>query len=285
VRDWYEPIATGLLQAMADSVGEIRLIVDGSKVGFGHQLLMVAVAFRGRAIPLAWTWVKGARGHSTGHKQRALLAYVHQLIPANTAVVVVGDSEFGVIEVIRQLETWNWQYVLRQKASYLVKLSPGGSWHRLGDLIQSKGRHIWFEKALLTQKHGHVTNLLLHWQASEKEPWLLASNCPLPLIALRAYRRRMWIEEMFGDLKGHGFDLESTHLRHFQRLSRLTLAVALLYVWLISTGSHIVKNGQRHLVDRADRRDLSYFQIGLRTIERRLTNALNFSIRLCPALS
>jgi hypothetical protein len=38
----------------------------------------------------------------------------------------------------------------------------------------------------------------------------------------------MWIEEMFGDLKGHGFDLESTHLRYFLRLARLTLAVVLL---------------------------------------------------------
>jgi len=87
---------------------------------------------------------------------------------------------------------------------------------------------------------------------------------------------------MFGDLKRHGFDLESTHLRHFLRLSRLTLAVALLYVWLISTGSQAIKNGQRHWVDRAERRDLSIFQIGLRLIKRRLTNALSVSIRLRP---
>ena len=45
VREWYEPVARNVLQAMADSVGEIRLIADGTKVGFGHQLLMVAVAF------------------------------------------------------------------------------------------------------------------------------------------------------------------------------------------------------------------------------------------------
>lgn len=69
----------------------------------------------------------------------------------------------------------------------------------------------------------------------------------------------MWIEEMFGDLKTHGFDLEKTHLRHFMRLSRLTLAVALLYVWLVAFGSHIIKTSIRYLVDRADRRDLSIF--------------------------
>ena len=40
-------------------MAKIRLIVDGSKVGFGHQLLLLAIAYRRRAIPLAWTWVKG----------------------------------------------------------------------------------------------------------------------------------------------------------------------------------------------------------------------------------
>ena len=59
----------------------------------------------------------------------------------------------------------------------------------------------------------------------------------------------MWIEEMFGDMKKHGFDLESTMLHSFQRLSRLTLAVAYLYVWLISSGTRTVHDGLRHLVD------------------------------------
>ncbi|WP_165774621.1 hypothetical protein [Candidatus Viridilinea mediisalina] len=57
---------------------------------------------------------------------------------------------------------------------------------------------------------------------------------PTANATLRAYRRRMWLEELFGDLKGHGFDLERSHLRHFARLSRLTLAVVLLYTWMIS---------------------------------------------------
>ena len=34
----------------------------------------------------------------------------------------------------------------------------------------------------------------------------------------------------FGDFKGHGFDLESTQLHDFLWISRLTLAVALLYL-------------------------------------------------------
>ena len=57
-RRWYEPIARSLLKSMAKTVGEIRLIADGTKVGFKHRLLIVAIAYRRRAIPIAWTWVK-----------------------------------------------------------------------------------------------------------------------------------------------------------------------------------------------------------------------------------
>lgn len=282
VREWYEPIARDMVQYMANTVGEIRLIADGTKVGFGHQLLMVAIAFRRRSVPIAWTWIRKSRGHSSAAKQLALLAYVRRLIPAKTPVLLVGDSEFGAVEVIRQVEVWKWWYVLRQKGNHKVKLCDESDWQHFGDLVEKPGRSNWLGRGLLTFKHAHPTNLLAHWKRGEKEPWLLATNLPSRQKTLGAYRRRMWIEEMFGDMKGNGFDLESTHLRHFMRLSRLTLAIALLYVWLISMGSKTIKDGQRHLIDRAGRRDLSIFQIGLRSVERRLTNALPVSIRLQP---
>lgn len=282
VRAWYAPVARDLLQAMAQTVGEIRLIADGTKVGFNHQLLIVAIAYRRRALPIAWTWVRCVRGHSSAHKQLALLSYVRSLIPANVPVSLVGDSEFGAVAVIRQLELWDWTYVLRQKAHHKVQLADRNGWQRLGDLIHKPGQSLWLGPARLTELHAYPVNLLLHWQVGEDDPWLLATNRGSRRDTLRAYRRRMWIEEMFGDLKGHGFDLESTHLRHFARLSRLTLAVALLYVWLVSSGARAIKNGQRHWVDRKDRRDLSIFRIGWRWIHRRLVNQLSISIRLCP---
>ena len=78
----------------------------------------------------------------------------------------------------------------------------------------------------------------------------------------------MWIEEMFGDWKGHGWDVETTHLRHPARLSRLVLALALLYIWLVLWGARLIKAGRRAWVDRSDRRDLSLFRIGLDTLHR-----------------
>ena len=280
VRAWYEPIAREWLEAQFRCNREIRLIIDGTKIGFGHQLLIVCLAYRKRSIPIAWTWVKHVRGHSTAGKQLALLAYVRKLLPTGAVVLLVGDTEFGPVDVLHQLDSWSWLYVLRQKTSTHVWLNTQQGWQDFGSFVQKAGQSVWLGRGCLTESQIYPVNLLAHWKTDEKEPWCLATNLPDRQMTLSYYARRMWVEEMFGDFKKHGFDLESTMLRHFLRLSRLTLAVALLYVWLISVGGRTIRDGLRHLVDRVDRRDLSIFQIGLRFIERRLTNALPFRIPL-----
>lgn len=278
VRRWYEPVVRRLIEQVEKHHDEFRLIVDGSKIGFNHQLLIVSIGWRRRALPLAWTWVKGSRGHSSVRVQLALLVYVRSLLPAGHPVLLVGDNEFGAIKILQQLDDWQWHYVLRQQKSHRVQLTPDGLWPSFGELISRQGQRLWFPAANLTQKWAYDVNLVAWWQPGEKDPWLLATNLPSLNEALKAYRRRMWIEAMFADFKRQGFDLESTHLRHFQRLSRLTLAVVLLYVWLVSYGSYIIKTGQRHFVDRRDRRDLSLFRIGYDMVQRRLTRALKISI-------
>jgi len=281
VREWYEPIAKEWLAKQAAAMGEIHLIVDGTKVGFGHQLLMISLAYRKRAIPIAWTWVRHVRGHSSGTTQIALLAYVKTLLPNGATVFIVGDTEFGPVKVLKQLQTWHWFYVLRQKADTSVWSADDQQWKPFGSFVQKAGQTNWLGSREFSQAHIYTVNLLAHWKTGEKEPWLLATNLPDWQITLRFYKRRMWIEEMFGDLKDHGFDLESSMLHTFVRLSRLTLAVVLLYVWLVSSGTRTIHNGLRHLVDRNDRRDLSIFQIGLRFIERRIVNHLSVHLPLC----
>lgn len=281
VRKWYEPVARGLLEQAQQSKGCVRLIVDGTRIGSGHQLLMVALAYRRRALPIAWTWVRYRRGHSPASKQKALLSYVKSLLPAASQVIVLGDSEFGAVSVLKQLEQWQWHYVIRQTGKHTWRSQQASLWQRFDQLVQ-RGQRAWRKQVVFCQTEPILTNLVALWHPAESRPWLLTTNLADPKLALRLYRRRMWIEEMFGDFKANGFDLEAARLRHFSRLSRLTLAVALLYVWLIAFASKVIKRGQRHLVDRADRPQLSYFRIGFDFLQRCLTNHLPFSFRLLP---
>ena len=105
VRAWYEPTARMLLQA-AGSAGQIRLIIDASKVSQGHRLLMVSLAYHRRSVPLAWTWVRSSRGHSTTAKQVKLLAYVQGLLVQGVKVSLVGDCEFDHPLLIENLRHW-----------------------------------------------------------------------------------------------------------------------------------------------------------------------------------
>ncbi len=281
VREWYKPIAHQWLEAQLRHLGEIRLIVDGTKIGYKYQLLIVCLAYRKRSIPIAWTWVPYVRGHCDARKQLALLVYVRTLIPLGAAVFLVGDCEFGSMAVLRQLDAWRWFYVLRQKSDTGVWFVEQAEWRAFGSFVQKPGQSVWLGHSYLTAKEIYPVNLLAHWEIGEKEAWCLATNLPDRRMTLNYYRRRMWIEEMFGDFKKHGFDLESTMLRHFLRLSRLTLAVVILYIWLISVGTRTIRSGLRNLVDRNDRRDLSIFQIGFRFIERCLVNGFSIGTPLC----
>ena len=113
--------------------------------------------------------------------------------------------------------------------------------------------------------------MALYWKEGEKAPWFLATNQLSARPAIALYKRRMWIEEMFGDMKGHGFNLELSRLRTPERLSRLTLAVCILYVWIVTTGEFVLKHALQSEVDRNDRQDLSIFRLGWDWLERRFT--------------
>lgn len=277
VRDLYEPTIRPLLAHLAHG-GSLRLIIDSSAVSFHHQLLMVSVAYRKRAVPVAWTWVRCHRGHSTTHVQLALLAYVRRLLPELASVELSGDCEFGAIDVLRQVEAWGWRFALRQKPNHQVKTDVDAEWQRFAALAPQPGTSRWVPHAVLTARHQFTTHLLAHWAVGQTEPWLIATNLPDALTTRKAYAHRMWIEELFGDLKGHGFDLESTHLNCILKLTRLTFVVVLLYVWSVAFGSQVIQRGLRHQVDRADRRDLSIFQIGLRFTQRCLINSIPIRI-------
>jgi DDE family transposase len=269
VREWYHPFADVLLRSAA-AAGQVHLVIDATKVAFGFRLVMVSVAYQRRSLPIAWMWLAGSRGHSSTATQVKVLDTVRRLLPRHVRVSIVGDCEFGHPLLIENLRFWGWDYALRQPGDHLVMLRGMGQWQRLDSLPLWKGQPMWIGRVVLTQASAYPTHLVLFWQLGEDKPWYLATNLLDPRAVLRLYRRRMWIEEMFGDMKKHGFDLEASHLRHFLRLSRLTLAVCLLYLWLVALAELVITHRLTDEIDRTDRHDLSLFRLGWDFLERRL---------------
>lgn len=281
VEKWYHPWASWLIQS-ASAGGTVHLVIDSTKVTAKHRQIMVAVAYQRRTLPIMWDWVAHARGHCTTQLQIALLRQVQSLIPKGVKVSLVGDGEFNHPLLIEELVFWGWDYALRQKCNTLMMQGHDGIWKRLDSFNLKPGQMVWLGKVLLTQASPYPTNMVLYWKMGEKEPWYLATNQLSGRPAVRLYKRRMWIEEMFGDMKGHGFDLEVSRLQTSERLSRLTLAVCILYVWLVTLGEHTLTMGFNTEVDRNDRQDLSIFRLGWDWLERRLALRDPFPILFRP---
>ena len=263
---FYEPLAAQLVAGFSGQ--PIRLVMDVTQVGFNHRALVVAVAYRGRTLPVAWRVYAGYCGGSSVRDHIVLLERVYNLVPYDCQVVVLGDSEFRSADLLRWLYHRRWHYVIRQRQDTYVR-QFGGQWQRIDaiSIMPGQTRAVGWVSLAKSNPFG-PTWLLMHWAEGEDRPWYLVSDWSDTRQILRTYGYRMWIEEMYGDMKGHGFDLEATHLQHTSRIERLLLGVCIAYVWLVSLGSWVVKNGYRHLIDRKNRRDKSYFRLGWDWIER-----------------
>jgi hypothetical protein len=280
VRDWYHPLAQQLLAVFAGK--EVRLIIDCTKVGFNHRLMTISIAYKKRTLPLVWSVHKGRKGHVGVAEQLKLFKYVRSLLPKGSQVWVMGDAGFESVPLLGWVRSQGWALVIRQNGRTMV-CRPGQDWVKLNQLAIREGQTRTIGWVRLTRKHDvGWFFLVLHWEKGEKEPWFLISNRAETRQLIRRYRIRMWIEEMFGDMKGHGFDLEATHLADAERISPLVLAVCLTFVWFITLGSWVVKRGFRHLIDHKSRRDKSYFRLGWDWIERCLRLNHPVPIRFIP---
>jgi hypothetical protein len=277
---WYAPVVQEIVRHLP--AGPLTLVVDTTKVGFYHRVLSIGVAFKKRTLPLVWSVRRGRKGHTQVDEQLVLFKKVAKMLPKNAKIWVVGDTEFQSVRLLRWLRRRHWHFVIRQQGKNKVCWS-GQSWVKINALGLKQGQTRVIGWVRLTEEHNAGWYwLLLHWETGEEEPWYLVSDQPGKFTLLKIYRRRMWVEEMYGDMKGHGFDLEATHLKAAARISRLFLGVCIVYVWLLTLGSWVVKRGYRHLVDHKSRRDKSYFRIGWDWIERCLSLNRPISLHFKP---
>lgn len=279
-RDWYLPLVQQLLDTFAEK--QLRLVIDCTKVGFNHRLLMIGLAYRKRTLPLAWSVHEGSKGHVTTADQIALFEQIRFLIPATAEVWVLGDTAFQHVPLLRWLRRRGWHFVIRQQGRIKVYHADCG-WRKINtfSLVEGETRVIGWVRVTCTYNAGWYW-LVLHWAKGEDEPWYLLSSRAGEKVIIRLYKVRMWIEEMYGDMKGHGFDLEATHLADADRISRLVLGVCIAFLWFISVGSWVVKRGLRHFIDRKDRRDKSYFRLGWDWLKRCQRQNQPFEFRFCP---
>lgn len=263
--------------AMAASLGNetAYLIIDCTQAGPTCRTLVIGLAYHGTILPLRWRTVKGKKGHLKGAMQQALLAEVWLYFRHHRRVIVLGDAEFSNEVVIKWLRQVGWDFVFRFQHRYQLHLTPASAWQTAKSIYQQAGlkpgevRH--WQPAGYTEAHAipHLT-MTVHWDQDEAEPLCLISTLAVDEAPHCLYQMRFWIETLFGQQKSRGFALNRTQMTTPEHIDRLLLAIAIATALTLGLGTHLVIINQTKRVDRADRRDLSLFQLGWRYLFRLL---------------
>ena len=225
-----EPFAREVLEQASALGNAVVLILDQSKFSDRHQVLMLALRFGERAVPLAWRIevTEGAIGFET---QKALLEAVAPWLPEGARVRLMGDRFYGTANLIGWCQERTWDYRLRLKGNLTV--FDGAETTTTAACAEK--RTFYLEDVELTARRVRTHIGIIH-DPGHPEPWIIAMSERPGYLRTLDYGQRWGIEPMFSDFKSRGFGIADTQIRIADRLDRLILVMALALYWAVSTG-------------------------------------------------
>jgi len=250
----YQPLVKEALRGYKAPVWHI--IIDRTTL-IPHQrdLLMVSLSFRKRAIPLGWQVLKF--GCTAATTQIELFERIEGLIPANQAVVIHGDTEFGSVPVMRFVgQHPYWDFILAQTShTYFQDLS--GEWHYLGDMPIKPRHPIYQAQVNWTKEHRYGPVNLFAFHAPHQngptstryERRHCVTSLPIAHTLRRLGRRRWGTEPMFKDYKSSGWHIDQSGLQDPDQTENLLVVLSINYLWATCIGRWLCKSGLRGQVD------------------------------------
>jgi hypothetical protein len=217
-----------------------------------RNLFVASLIKNKRAIPLNWMLLD-KKGNSNIVEQRRLLKSTLRLLKGYQ-VVVIGDREFGNINLADWLSKQDCQYVLRTKSNKYIQLL-GHDYQQLKSLGLKPGKSFYLKQVNFTkQLDMSRVNIAFYWSKAtqgknKNEGWYLINNLSNLKQTIKAYQKRMGIEAMFKDCKSGGYNLEQCQGKD-QRLLSLILLIAIAYTCAISKGQTIGFKGVKQYICR-----------------------------------
>jgi Transposase DDE domain len=217
-----------------------------------RNLFVASLIKNKRAIPLNWMLLD-KKGNSNIAEQRRLLKSTLRLLKGYQ-VVVIGDREFGNINLADWLSKQDCQYVLRTKSNKYIQL-PGHDYQKLKSLGLKPGKSFYLKQVNFTkQLDMSRVNIAFYWSKAtqgkrKNEGWYLINNLSNLKQTIKAYQKRMGIEAMFKDCKSGGYNLEQCQGKD-QRLLSLIMLIAIAYTCAISKGQTIGFKGVKQYICR-----------------------------------
>jgi hypothetical protein len=261
---------------------EALLLLDETAKADDLRCLKVSLAFRGRALPLAFACYRKRPGRSMVRILRDVLQRATAAAPTQARLVVVADRGLAWPALVDLCVQKGWRYLLRLQGQTKVRL-PDGRCVAARDLAPKVGRPAWAGRAEVFRKAGwRAAGVVALWAKKAKEPWLLVTDLPPREGRWKTYARRMWIEQSFRDEKSHGFRWSESRVNDPRNAERLLTLMALAMLLAVSLGAWLMKKGFRHVFDPRRKRRLSLFQLGLQGLDWLLKQTtLRWRLQLC----
>jgi hypothetical protein len=265
---WF-PIIKSWLEIYFPLNEVIYVVIDRTNWG-RINLLMISVVWDKRSIPIYFELLNKL-GSSNFDEQKDVFNKALPLFN-NYKIVVLGDREFCSIKLANWLTKRKIYFCLRLKKDAFIEIEPE-IWLQLKDSGLAPGLSFFYQGIKYTKSQGFVSfNLAGKWKrklfgVAPEEGWFLLTNLDDLDSAIKAYKQRFDIEEMFRDFKSGGYNLEETNVSG-QRLISLILLISLAYTAATIFGQKIKHKGVQKYVGRIKEsgrivRRHSSFYIGL----------------------
>lgn len=244
------------------------------------EQLVFSITKDGRSMPFHAVTINSTHfeGETEGAKivaEKEGLEQLHALCPPDVFPIIVADRGFGNERWIGQTAKWGWGFVQRLSKQHYVETE--GHIGMLPELGIRKGYRPkdWGWGTMGDSKQEDKTRLRLVtvYDRDTDEPWYLVTNIEdnPPDNIVRIYKKRMWTEAMFRDLKNRkwGLGLDHVRLTTVQRTAVHFMVVMLAYLLLCAFGAFAeVQNFGRSLkANTVEKRVLSLAAIGNHFIE------------------
>lgn len=259
-----------------DAKDHLYLLVDETKLIAGWQALVVAIAFRHRAIPVFFFIYSDAQiraGIYKSHNEiiQYFCGYVYQaalgaVSRQSQRPVLVFDRGFARAQyVIKFLKARDIAFVMRVPKHVGIRLN--GSAKKLDDLEAG-----WYRQILYQTQEQIPLQLYIIRDAAFKDPMYLISNRLSGHQIHHCYKRRMQIEHGFRDIKScFGFGKLVLKKPTQSRLEVLWLSACLAYGLLFISYEKVASTHWQKAHNSNNRKTFSVITI----IKRVLTDLWN----------
>jgi hypothetical protein len=239
----FEPVVRACLRQLP--TGRCVLLLDDTQQTDQCIVSTLALAYAGRALPLAWCRWSGQL-HGTYWLQIAqLLERAERVLPPHVRPVVLADRGLASPMLVRLIQQRGWDYLLRVQGETTLRSVPRGPRRlRLDELVPVPGAASVMTDGWVFLKRSVWAHVVAIWRDGYQEPWLLISNLDLGTGMVDLYAQRMHVEALFRDTKSGGFEWELSRVLRAERAERLLLAIMLAVWCAVLLGEASIRAGE-----------------------------------------